>query len=382
MFILREYAACLLVVLCIGVFLLVGYGIFLILRAGWRTAARASHSWRALGLCRAHIARIASLISVLLLIVLLRPARANGPAEPQSVQDDGYTIRVSVNQVLLHATVRNSKGTPVSGLTKDNFKIYEDGVLQEIKFFSHDDIPVEAGLIVDNSGSMRPKRAEVITAALAFARASNPQDQMFVVNFNESVSFGLPEDVPFTDQVVRLESALSRVSPHGQTALYDAIAAGLEHLKKGNRDKKVLIVISDGADNASKHDKAQILTMVGQADTIIYTVGLFDEGDPDQRFDVLKQLAKSSGGEAFLPESPKDVMPICGRIAHDLRSQYTLAYVPTNRKVDGTYRTVQVKADAPGRGRVSVRTRAGYAAPSNSQPAGGTHDQSAATLKK
>lgn len=122
----------------------------------------------------------------------------------------------------------------------------------------------------------------------------------------------------------------------------------------------MLVAISDGADNASKQNKAQFLAMAGQSDAIIYTIGLFDEGDPDQHFDVLKQLAKAAGGEAFLPASAKDVIPICERIARDIRSQYTLAYVPTNRKQDGTYRAVQVKAGAPGRGRVSVRTRPGY----------------------
>jgi Ca-activated chloride channel homolog len=125
----------------------------------------------------------------------------------------------------------------------------------------------------------------------------------------------------------------------------------------------VLIVISDGADNASKHNKAQILAMAGQSDVIIYAIGLFEEGDPDQHFDLLKQFAKATGGEAFLPPSLQDVTPVCERIAHDIRSQYTLAYVPTNRKQDRAYRAVQVKVAAPGRGRVSVRARAGYYAP-------------------
>ncbi len=292
------------------------------------------------------------------------PAVAGAQQATQSQPSDApYTFNVSVDEVVLHVTVRNREGTPVAGLGKENFQIYEDGALQKTKYFSHDDVPVEVGLIVDNSGSMRSKRAEVLAAALAFARSSNPQDQMFVVNFNEHVSFGLPENMPFTDEVDQLQSALSRISANGETAIYDAVAAGLDHLKKGNRDKRVLIVISDGADNASKHKKEQILAMVARSDAIIYSIALFDEGDPDQRFGVLKQLAKAAGGETFLPESMKDVVPICERIAHDIRSQYTLAYVPTNRKQDGTYRTVQVKASAPGRGRVSVRTRAGYYAP-------------------
>jgi VWFA-related protein len=265
--------------------------------------------------------------------------------------------------------VQNRKGILVSGLGKDNFQVYEDGVLQQIEYYSHEDIPVTVGLVVDNSGSMRPKRPEVIAAALAFARSSNPQDQMFVVVFNENVSLGLPDDTPFTDQVAQLQAALSRIAADGMTALYDAVAAALEHLKKGNRDKKVLIVVSDGGDNASKHNLAQIMAMAGHPDAIIYTIDISVPEDPDRNPHALKQLAKDTGGEAFLPESVRDVLPICERIAHDIRNQYTIAYSPTNRKQDGAYRVIQVKARAPGRGRVFVRTRAGYYAPSKPEPA-------------
>jgi VWFA-related protein len=265
--------------------------------------------------------------------------------------------------VVLHATAQDHRGILVSGLDKDSFQVYEDGALQQIKYFSHEDIPVTVGLVIDNSGSMGRKRAEVITAALAFARSSNPQDQMFVVNFNEHVHFALPEDTPFTDQVPELELALSRIITNGQTALYDGIAAALEHLKKGNRDKKVLIVISDGGDNASKNNLAQIMATAQHADAIIYTIGLFDEEDEDRNPHVLKQLATDTGGDVFLPQSLKEAVPICERIAHDIRNQYTIAYVPANNKRDGTYRAIQVKASAPGRGHLLVRTRAGYRAP-------------------
>jgi Ca-activated chloride channel family protein len=146
------------------------------------------------------------------------------------------------------------------------------------------------------------------------------------------------------------------------------VAAALEHLKKGNRDKKVLIVVSDGGDNASKHNLGQIMAMAGQSAAIIYTIGLFDEDDPDRNPHVLKELAKDTGGEAFLPESLKDVVPLCERIARDVRNQYTFCYVPLNRKQDGAYRVIQVKAMAPDRGRLFVRTRAGYYAPSKPQP--------------
>ena len=283
---------------------------------------------------------------------------------PQSLPAEPYTIKVNVDMVVFRATAQDRKNILVSGLHKDDFQVYEDGVLQPIKYFSHEDIPVTVGLVIDNSGSMMPKRRDVVAAALVFARSSNPQDQMFVVNFNEKVSFGLPDNTPFTDQVAQLEVALSRVRANGETALYDAVAVALEHLKKGNRDKKVLIVISDGGDNASKHTLTEIMALAGQPDVIIYTIGIFDEQDADRNPGVLKQLAKDTGGEAFLPESSRDVAPICERIAHDIRNQYTIAYVPTNRNRDGSYRVIQVKASAPGRGRLLVRTRTGYFAPS------------------
>jgi VWFA-related protein len=321
-----------------------------------------------------------SLLLVLLFLLIMPPSDVRPQKHSMSPgsQADQFTIAVKVGMVVLHATVLDSKGILVSGLDKEDFQVFEDGVPQQIDSFTHEDIPVTVGLVVDNSGSMGPKRSEVIAAALAFARSSNPQDQMFVVSFNEKVSFGLPDDMLFTDEAAQLRAAMSRIAADGMTALYDAVAAALEHLKKGSRDKKVLIVISDGGDNASTHKLAQIMAMAGQSDAIIYTIGLFDEDDPDQNPGALRQLAKATGGEAFLPGSVKDVVPICERIARDIRNQYTIAYIPANGKQDGTYRVIQVKAGAPGRGRLVVRTRAGYYAPRNSQPlppAGATYHE-------
>ncbi len=308
------------------------------------------------------------LAAFLFLITLSSWARAQEPAPAPSRSEDEYTIKTNVDLVVVRATTQDRKNILVSGLNKDDFQVYEDGVLQPIKYFSHEDVPVTVGLVVDNSGSMKAKRHDVIAAALAFARSSNPQDQMFVVNFNERVSFGLPVNVAFTDQVTQLQIALSRVAANGETALYDAVAVALEHLKKGDRDKKVLIVVSDGGDNASKHKLTEIMTLAGQPGAIIYTIGIFDNQDPDRNPGVLKRFAKETGGEAFLPESLADVTPICERIARDIRNQYTIAYVPTNKKRDGTYRVIQVKASSPGYGRLSVRTRTGYFAPSALPP--------------
>jgi len=307
-------------------------------------------------------------LTLLLLIVLLGAAQTPQHEPSQPRQNDQETIRVNVDLVVLHATVRNHHGILVSGLDQKDFQVFEDGVPQGIKFFSHEDIPVTVGLVVDNSGSMKSKRARVIAAALAFARSSHPEDQMFVVNFNENVTFGLPDNTPFTDKEAQLQAALSRINADGMTALYDAIAAALAHLKNGKQDKKVLIVVSDGADNASQHTVAQIMAMAGQSDAIIYTLGLFEQDDPDWNPGVLKRLARATGGEAFFPRSINHAVPICEQIARDIRNQYTIAYVPTNRKQDGTYRVVQVQAGAKGHGRLVVRTRAGYYAHLKPQP--------------
>jgi Ca-activated chloride channel homolog len=348
--------------------------------AGWRLSLVSSiHGWGEVMLAAKSFSAVIGarecvadamrcLAALFVLIVLPSLAQAQETSPPQSRNGEEYTIRVSADSVVLHATVQNHNGALVAGLAKDNFQVYEDGVLQKIDYFSHEDIPVTVGLVIDNSGSMTPNRREVIDAALAFARSSNTMDQMFVVIFNEHVSFGLQDGTPFTDQVSQLEIALSRIDATGMTALYDAMAAAIDHLKQGNRDKKVLIVVSDGGDNASKHSLDQIKTLAGQSDAIIYTIDISIEEDPDRNPVALRQLAKNTGGESYLPTSIRGVLPICERIARDIRNQYTLAYTPTNRKQDGTYRAIHVKAGAPGRGRVIVRTRAGYNAPLKSEP--------------
>jgi Ca-activated chloride channel homolog len=307
------------------------------------------------------------LVAIVFILSLAIVAKAQTDSQSQSREGNPYTIDVSVDMVVLHATVQNSRGVLVSGLGKEDFQVYEDGVLQQINHFSHEDIPVTVGLVVDNSGSMRTKRSEVISAALVFARSSNSDDQVFVTSFNEHVSFGLPPDMLFTDEAAQLRVALSKIDADGMTALYDAVAAALEHLKKGNRDKKVLLVVSDGGDNASKHKLSQIVAMANRSEAIIYAIGVFEEEDRDRNPGVLKRLAKATGGEAFLPKSLMEVVPICERIARDIRNQYTLAYVPTNQRQDGLFRSIQVKARPSSGRRLMVRTRAGYYAPSKAQ---------------
>ncbi len=317
-----------------------------------------------------HFVRTYRVFSFLLPMLLACAALFPQNSEAAASDQDGFTIRTSVDLVVLRATVRDRKGAPVAGLVKEDFQVFEDKVPQEIESFSHEDVPVTVGLVIDNSGSMRSKRSDVINSALAFVRSSNPEDEVFVVNFNEHVSMGLPGNVPFTGNQQQLETALSRNKADGLTALYDAVAVALEHLKKGKWDKKVLIVISDGGDNASRHKLGEILSMVNRSSAILYTMGIFDANDDDRNPGVLKQLSRISGGESFFPESLGEILPISQQISHDNPNQYTITYAPANRKSDGTYRAIEVKArKTTGRGRLTVSTRAGYSAPLSPSPA-------------
>lgn len=281
---------------------------------------------------------------------------SNGP-DPGS-----YQFSVNVDLVVLHAAVRDRQGRHVPDLREQNFEVYEDGVPQRIRLFRHEDIPVTVGLVVDHSGSMQPKLPEVIAAARTFVQSSNREDEMFVVNFNEYVTLGLPGAVRFTASSDELERAIWKAPATGETALYDAIAKSLEQLQAGTRDKKVLIVVSDGGDNKSTHSLAQVMNLAEQSSAIIYTIGIFDEEDPDKNPGVLNRLAQATGGEAFLPGQLSEVVAIGERIARDIRTQYIIGYVPANAARNGAYRAIRVAARAPGQGKLLVRTRAGYIA--------------------
>jgi VWFA-related protein len=268
---------------------------------------------------------------------------------------------VDVALVVLPATVTDRQGGFVSNLSEQDFQVYEDGRPQRIQLFRNEDVPVTVGLVVDQSSSMRPKVAEVIAAARTFVRASNRDDEMFVVNFNEKVFLGLPGDVRFTDSAVLLVNAIATRPAGGRTALYDAITKALEELRAGSRDRKVLLVVSDGGDNASAHTLTQAMKLAEQSSAVIYTVGIFDDADPDQNPGVLKRLAHATGGESFFPRRLSEVVPICESIAQDIRHQYMIGYVPIN-PANVAYHTIRVLARAKDRDRLSVRTRSGYIA--------------------
>ena len=281
-------------------------------------------------------------------------------------------MRVDVNLVVLHTTVLDDRGRVADGLKQENFRIFEDKVEQKLSVFKREDIPVSMGLVIDNSGSMRDKRPRVNQAAITLVEASNPQDEAFVVNFNDDFYLDLDKD--FTNSIPELKEALERIDSRGSTALYDAIIGSLDHVKKGSKDKKVLLVVTDGEDNTSHNSLEKTIREVQKTDTVIYTIGLLSEEskkNAKRAKRALEQIAQASGGLAYFPENVEDVHNICEQVAHDIRNQYTLAYYPTNIKRDGTFRTVQVEVIPPrGRGKLVPRTRNGYYAPGS--PAGAT----------
>jgi Ca-activated chloride channel family protein len=293
-----------------------------------------------------------------------KPPAPNAP--PQEISPDTYKIKSQVSLVVLHVSVLNDRSVFVPGLMEENFRVLEDKVEQKLSVFKQEDVPVSFGLVVDNSGSMRDKRPQVNAAALTFVKTSNPQDEGFVVNFNDDYYLDTEHD--FTSDLAEMRTALERIDARGSTALYDAIIGSLDHLKKGTRDKKVLLIVTDGEDNASRHSLENVVEQAQRSNALIYAVGVFSDDDIKHNHRAMKKargalsdLAAATGGLAFFPETADDTEAICTQIAHDIRNQYTLAYYPTNAAHDGTFRTVAVQVTPPrNAGKLTVRTRTGY----------------------
>jgi Ca-activated chloride channel family protein len=300
------------------------------------------------------------------------------PPPPGAVQNNGktYTLKKRVDMVRLPVSIIDKKGNFVPGLQQDNFRVLENNNPQKIAAFTHEDVPISVGLVIDNSGSMRSKRARVNEAAMDFVKTSNPQDQTFVVNFNDEYYLDMDED--FTNDPKVLRAALERIDSRGGTALYDAVLGSMHHLRKGTRQKKVLLVITDGEDHDSTHNLAYMVQKLEQSNVEIYAVGLFTKDD-DSREEIrhgkkaLEEMAQASGGEAFFPKTLDDVNAVCLRIAQDIRDQYMIGYYPTNTSKDGTFRTVKVElVGVKHEGKLTVRARPGYYAPSASSAGGET----------
>jgi Ca-activated chloride channel family protein len=295
------------------------------------------------------------------------------PGQDSNVGKQGSSIKVDVTLVVLHTTVIDDRHRFADGLKSENFRIFEDKVEQKLSVFKREDVPVSMGLVIDNSGSMRDKRPRVNEAAITLVQASNPNDEAFVVNFNDDFYLDLDKD--FTNSIPELKEALERIDSRGSTALRDAILGSLDHLKKASKDKKVLLVVTDGEDNASRNSLERMIREVQKTDTVIYTIGLLgqeNKKEAKRARKALEQIAAASGGLAFFPENVDDVHNICEQVAHDIRNQYILAYYPTNIRRDGSFRTIQVEVIPPrGRGKLIARTRNGYYAPTEKPSAAG-----------
>lgn len=298
------------------------------------------------------------LLLLVTLAVLNHGQTLNSPVP--MADNEQYRFSANVRMVVLQTTVLTPKGSFVRGLRQNNFQVFEDSRQQTIQLFHHTDSAVAIGLIVDNSGSMRRKHSAVLAAAKAFARNSNPRDELFVVSFNEQVKLGLPRAQLFSANSRELERALPPTAGGGKTALFDALEMGLNHIHELKQDKKALILISDGGDNASTHTADQVVSDATNSDVLIYTIGLFgkDEDETDPAF--MKRIADVTGGQAFLPSRPSQAANSCKRIAQIIRNEYTLGYAPGDQGSPGTFRAIQVKVKSRSRQQLIARARLGY----------------------
>jgi len=270
--------------------------------------------------------------------------------------------------VVLPVVVTDTQGRYISDLGRERFTVFDNGRRIPIEIFTNEDTPLTIGLIIDSSGSMRLKMAEVVSASLAFARLSNPQDELFAIRFNDDVQKVIRDrQFLLAQDQAALTIALRSMRPDGRTALYDALVAGIDQLALGSRARKVLVVISDGGDNASDAVLETVLARARESNAAIYTIGVYDADDVDKNPGVLKSLAHATGGERFLPRSPGDLLQACERIAREIRSGYTIGYVPPDR--DGSYHRVRVEVQPSATQKIKIRTRPGYfAAGRTSQP--------------
>jgi len=296
------------------------------------------------------------LLSSLLLLSCFAWAQTAPAPKPSS--DEDVTFTVGTRLVVLPISVSDKSGKLITDLQQKAFKVFENGVEQPIKLFKREDVPVSLGIIIDNSGSMREKRQKVETASLDLVKASNPQDEVFIVNFNDDAFL----DVEFTSDIKKMEEGVARIDSRGGTAMRDAINKSIDYLiEKGKRQKKVLLVITDGNDNASRISLEKLVTRAQQSEVLLYAIGLLNEEEHREAKiakRALDSLSRESGGLAFYPKSVAEVDELTLQVAHELRNQYTIAYSPTVQQMDGSFRQIKVTVNGPGR--PLVRTRTGY----------------------
>jgi Ca-activated chloride channel family protein len=299
-------------------------------------------------------------VAFALLVVLVPPAlAAQEPAEPQ--QPPVALFTASSDLVVLHVNVVDRGGKIVEDLLESAFEVYEDGIRQDIQFFEPREAPIAAGLVVDRSSSMLTRHKMVRTGVEAFAELSRPNDEFFTIVFNENVHHGLPPELAFTRSRDLLLASLGRAPAGGKTALHDAVIEGLAHLETASNQKRVLVVLSDGDDNASSHAERNMLHRAAQSSAAIYTIWTGDvsatRGDPG----LLRKLARRNGGVAYEPSNEGDIVEAFRTVAQTMRRGYTIGYPPTNSATDGTYRRIKVLVRAPG-SRLTIHVRDGYTA--------------------
>jgi len=296
------------------------------------------------------------LLSSLLVFSSLVVAQSNPPAtqEPGEVP----SFRADTKLVVLPVSVADKSGKLITDLPQKAFKVFENGVEQPIKLFKREDVPVSLGIIIDNSGSMKDKRQKVETASLDLVKASNPQDEVFIVNFNDVAYL----DVPMTNDIKAMQDGVARIDSRGGTAMRDAISMSIDYLKdNAKRQKKVLLVVTDGNDNASSISLEKLVNRARQSEVLLYAIGLLNEEERREARlakRALDSLSNESGGMAFYPKGVADVDHIALQVAHEVRNQYTIAYSPTVQTQDGSFRQIKVTVNGPGH--PQARTRTGY----------------------
>jgi VWFA-related protein len=305
---------------------------------------------------------ITFVVTVSLAVSALLGQQGKPAPKPPAQEDTGTVFRSDTRLVVLPTTVVDKNGHLVTTLPREAFTVLENGVQQQIKQFKREDVPVSMGLIIDNSGSMRDKRAKVEAAALALVKASNPDDEVFIVNFNDEAFLDNPHGKDFTSDIQEMEDALTRIDSRGGTAMRDAIRMSIDHVKeKAHKDKKVLVVVTDGNDNSSVVSLEDLVKAAQQSEVLIYTVGLLtdeERREAKRAQKAMEALAEATGGETFFPRDVSEVERIANQVAHDIRNQYTIAYTPLNQAMDGSFRQIKVAVKAAGN--PTVRARSGY----------------------
>jgi len=281
-------------------------------------------------------------------------------------QDAPFKLSVNVDLTEVHVNVTDEKDRPVGNLKKENFRVFEDRTEQKITVFKHEDAPLSLGLVIDNSRSIEPRKKRLDAAALSFVRKGNPNDETFIVHFDDTARLALD----FTDSIPALESALASVKPYGQTAIYDALILALEHMEQSKHLKKALLLITDGVDNSSKHTLSEAIEATKRSRVAVYTVGLLSMSGGQKAEDSLIRIAESSGGHAYFPNNEDEARMYMERVARDLREQYTLGYFPSNPTRNGGWRSVRVDVlpppGLPATAKLTANYRHGYYGPGDS----------------